>query len=319
MNERIRQIRDNRHFGTVFPAALLAAVVLLFGAATGGRFYAPGNLKGIFNQALMVATAAVGVSFIYASGNIDISIGAVTALSAAVGAKVFGATNSVAAMLLVTAALSAGILSVNGNLSVMFHIKPVVVAIVMMLLCNALQGKVLGATDLYVDNAACLVLEKYFRIPAFVLYFFTCIILFHFTKIGRAARFIGGNERCAEQAGIDCRHYLRLCFLIAGIGVGLCALFTISRTGSVSRNTASSLGMDVMLATVLGGMSIFGGSKSNCFAGVFGALLVVTLNKGLLMMSVPASAVQGIRGIIFLLMVYASSERTDVLPSKDQV
>lgn len=319
MSEKINQIKDSRYFGTVFPAALLAAVVLLFGVLTNGRFYAASNIKGIFNQALMVATAAVGVSFIYASGNIDISIGAVTALAAAVGAKIFGATNSVAFMMAVTIGLSAVILSINGNLSIVFHIKPVVVAIVMMLLCNALQGKVLGATDLYVDNAVCIALDKYFRIPAFVVYFLSCIILFHFTKIGRAARFTGGNETCAKQAGIDSSHYLRLCFLIAGIGVGLCALFTISRTGSVSRNTASSLGMDVMLATVLGGMSIFGGYKSNCFAGVFGALVVAALNKGLLMMGVPASAIQGIRGVLFLFMVYASSERTDVLPSKDQV
>lgn len=319
MNEKIKQVRNSRYFEMVFPVALLGAVVVLFGILTGGKFYAASNIKGIFNQALMVATAAIGVSFIYASGNIDISIGAVTALAAAVGAKVFGATDSMAVMMLVTVALSALILSVNGNLSIVFHIKPVIVAIVMMLLCQALQSKVLGATDLYVDNEVCILLEKYFRIPAFALYFLVCIILFHFTKIGRAARFIGGNEECGRQAGIDSSRYLRICFLIAGIGVGLCALFTISRAGSVSRNTAGSLGMDVMLATVLGGMSIFGGHRSNCFAGVFGALVVVALNKGLLMMNVPASAIQGIRGILFLLMVYASSERTDVLPTKDQV
>lgn len=82
--------------------------------------------------------------------------------------------------------------------------------------------------------------------------------------------------------------------------------------------TTTALGMDVMLATVLGGMSIFGGSRSNAYAGLLGALTVAALNKGLLMVGVSSAFIQGIRGVIFLLLVWMNSERQNLLPSRVQ-
>ena len=57
------------------------------------------------------------------------------------------------------------------------------------------------------------------------------------------------------------------------------------------QETGSGLGMDVMLATVLGGMSIFGGARSNAYAGLLGALTVAALNKGLLMVGVSSALI----------------------------
>ena len=71
-----------------------------------------------------------------------------------------------------------------------------------------------------------------------------------------------------------------------------------------------------MLATVLGGMSIFGGHRSNCYAGVIGAISIVVLNKGLLMIGVSNEIVQGIRGLIFILVVYLTSEKQKTIPAR---
>ena len=78
------------------------------------------------------------------------------------------------------------------------------------------------------------------------------------------------------------------------------------------------MGMAVMMATVLGGRTISGGNRSKCYAGVLGAITVVVLNKGLLMLGVDNSVVQGIRGVLFLILVYLNSERPDVLPTRKQ-
>ena len=90
------------------------------------------------------------------------------------------------------------------------------------------------------------------------------------------------------------------------------------RTANVAFNTGAGMGMDVMLATVLGGMSIFGGTKSNAYAGVIGAITVTMLNKGLLMIGVSSTMIQGVRGIVFLLLVFLNSERQKTLPSRQQ-
>ena len=84
---------------------------------------------------------------------------------------------------------------------------------------------------------------------------------------------------------------------------------------AVSVGDGSGLGMDVMLATVLGGMSIFGGSRSNAYAGCWALLTVAALNKGLLMVGVSSAFIQGIRGVIFLLLVWMNGERQNLLPS----
>jgi ribose transport system permease protein len=72
-----------------------------------------------------------------------------------------------------------------------------------------------------------------------------------------------------------------------------------------------------MLAIVLGGMPVFGGSKSRAFAPVIGAVTVTALNNGLLMTGVSASLVQGVRGIIFLLLLLMGNKRSQLLPARE--
>lgn len=144
-----------------------------------------------------------------------------------------------------------------------------------------------------------------------------CVVLFHFTDIGRSLRFIGTNNTCAEQTGISKSKYLLIAFLIAGVGCGIGAVLAIIRGGSIGTSTLPSLNMDCMLALVLGGMSIFGGSKSYVYSGVVGALTVVVLNQGLLMAGVDSTIIQAIRGIAFLALVTVSQVRPKGLPAPE--
>ena len=91
----------------------------------------------------------------------------------------------------------------------------------------------------------------------------------------------------------------------------------LGKAGSVSVNTMASLNTDVMLAIVLGGMSIFGGSRSFAFTGVIGSLTVCLLNQGLLMIGVDSSIVQAVRGIIFLILIITAQQRPKGLPAPE--
>jgi ribose transport system permease protein len=110
---------------------------------------------------------------------------------------------------------------------------------------------------------------------------------------------------------------LTIAFIISGMGAGLAALLLIFRTGSITQTTGISINTDVMLAIVLGGMPIFGGSKSRAFAPVLGAVTVTALNNGLLMAGVSPSIVQGVRGIIFLLLLLIGTKRSILLPARE--
>jgi len=127
----------------------------------------------------------------------------------------------------------------------------------------------------------------------------------------------GSNEVCASQTGIFSNKCLTIAFVIAGIGVGCGALITLIRTGSVTTSTATDLNMNCMLAIVLGGMPVFGGSKSKAYAAIVGAVTVTALSSGLLMLGVSPTILQGVRGIIFLLLVLLSNKRPQLLPTRE--
>ncbi len=316
--DRINIIKNHRFFPIIFPLTMLVVLFLLFVVLTGGKFLKASVITGIFNQSLIIGTLATGVAFIYTTGNIDFSVGAVMGLACVIGAMAYQATNSMLVLILVTALCGIGIMMINCTLGVVFKIMPAMVAIVAQSIYSALCIVLVGAAPLKVDFKSCQALEGNFRYIAFVLYFLTCLILYHRTAIGRKLRFIGGNETCAVQTGINKTKTLYLSFLFAGIGVGLAGVFQTLRTANVASNVGAGMGMDVMLATVLGGMSIFGGTKSNCFAGLIGAITVTILDKGLLMLGVSSTMIQGVRGVIFLLLVFLNSERPKTLPSRQQ-
>lgn len=321
LKERLEIIRSNRYFSMIFPFVALAVILVIFALGTNGRFFRPSVLTGIVSQATIIATCATGVAFIYSNGNLDISIGAVLGMGATFGAMAYNTTNSPVVMILVCVAVCLALMSFNCTMSVIFHIKTVTVAIVMTQIYSAITTILIGGSGkIEVSYDMCSMLENGgFRFAAFFLYFVFCVMVYHFTRVGRTLRFLGGNANCAKQTGMSNSKATYVSFLMTGLGVGLAAVFSIINVSAVSVETGSGLGMDVMLATVLGGMSIFGGARSNAYAGILGAITVAALNKGLLMVGVSSAMIQGIRGVIFLLLVYLNSERQSLLPSRVQI
>lgn len=294
--DKLNIIRDNRYFLMLFPIVMLAVMILIFGVATAGRFFKLSVMKGILSQAIIIGTCATGVAFIYSNGNLDISIGAVLGLAATLGVKAYSVTQSVVVMILATVAVALGLMAFNCTMSVVCNIKTITVAIVVTQIYGAISTLLIGGSgkiDLDMSVAAMLE-DGGFRYVAFFGYFIFCVVIYHFTRVGRELRFLGGNENCAAQTGISNSRATYISFLMTGVGVGLAAVFSVINVSAVSVETGSGLGMDVMLATVLGGMSIFGGSRSNAYAGLLGALTVAALNKGLLMVGVSSAFIQGI-------------------------
>lgn len=318
IGDSIDIIKNSRGFPLIFPLSMLVLIILVFSIATQGKFLSLNVITGIFNQSLIIGVMATAVSFIFTTGNVDFSVGAAMALASAIGAAVYQTTQSMTICVIVTIIAGFGLMLLNCTMSVLFNVKSAMVAIIAMSLYTAITQEIIGAAPLKIDFKVAKVLEGNFRYISFVAYFAACYILYHKTAIGRKLRLIGGNEECAKQTGINDKKIQYVAFAIAGIGVGLGGTFQLLRSGSAAVTVGGSTGMDVMLATVLGGMSIFGGSRSNTYAGLIGALTVTALNKGLLMMGVSTTLIQGVRGLIFLLLVFLVSERPKTLPVKQQ-
>ena len=318
MREKLAKLTESRWFNRLLAPALLILLVVIFSIATKGRFSNPRNLKIVINQALVVATVATGAVFIFATGNVNISMGAATALIATIAAKAMIATGSVPLMFVIAIVAGAVILAVTALLSTALNVRVLFITVVMMTLLSSLQKGILGSATLQIPYETTSALKDA-NVPyiIFIVFFIVCMVLFHFTSFGRKLRYIGINDVCAELTGFKKGTYLFLAFVVAGVGVGLGAIMTIIRDGSISTNTASSLNMDCMLAIVLGGMSAFGGNRSFTYRALVGAVIVTVLNNGLLMIGVSSLILQAIRGIIFIVLLILSQKRPQGLPSRD--
>ena len=81
---RVRVVTEQKWFIQTLPIVFLVLLFIFFSIATNGRLIDKNTLLIIFRQALIVATVATGASFIYASGNVNIAMGATTVLTATV-------------------------------------------------------------------------------------------------------------------------------------------------------------------------------------------------------------------------------------------
>ena len=315
---KLKAISEQRWFVHTLPIIFLVLLVLFFAVQTKGRFITPTVLKMIFQQALIVATVATGASIIFASGNVNLAMGATTVLTATLSGMIYNKTGSFPVMVIASILIGAGIMAVSAMISTVLNVRVMFVTIVMMTLLKAIQESILGGSTVSLPYELIDSLTKNnFSTIIFVIYFVIAIVLFHFTAIGRSLKMIGTNNENAFQTGIEKGKYLLIAFIIAGVGCGIGALLVIVRAGSVGAQTLPSLNTDVMLAIVLGGMSIFGGSKSFAYTGVVGSLTVCVLNQGLLMIGVDSTIIQAVRGIIFLVLIVIAQQRPKGLPAPE--
>lgn len=318
MKDIVFRIRESRWTMILLPILLLAVIVIVFTALTGAAFIQVKNINVIIQQAMIVGTVATGACFIFATGNVNIAMGSCTALVATVSCMFYNKTGSIAGMFIVAVLFGIFVMVICALLSTKLNVMVIHVTIVMMTMLRAIQSELVGGVGVTLPfsmtNAVNSVGLPYYIFFGFVI---ICCILFHFTRVGRHIKMVGANEKSAELTGLQRDTALLIAFIMAGIGAGLAGLLTAYRTGSITQLTSDGLNMDVVLAVVLGGMSVYGGSKSKIYAPLIGAITVSALNNGLLMIGVSSAFVQGVRGILFLMLLFASNKRAVLLPARE--
>lgn len=155
-----------------------------------------------------------------------------------------------------------------------------------------------------------------FKIFVLAAFFLVCILVFSFTKVGRMQKFQGGNPICAKLSGISVKKMSIIAFIMSGIGVGLGACLSIVYAPTLTRNTASSVGMDVIIAIVFGGMPVSGGARSKIYAAVIGAFSMTLLSQIMVMFNLNSGIGQMVKAAIFILVVFlaTSDQRGKMLP-----
>lgn len=303
-------------------AILLGAFCLI---VTSKGYRLDKYLKIIFNEGVVLAAVATGSIFIYTLGSFDISLGASTLFSATMGVMVYNSTESLPLMLLVIFAIGVGCSLLNSVLASAFHIPAFVTTVAMMSVLTAVSAQIITTNGGAVGGISIPselvkpIDTPLFKIIVLGVFFLICFFIFNLTKTGRRQKFLGGNVVCATLTGVKYNKYAIIAFVMAGIGVGIGAFLTLVYTPSVTTSTAGSIGMNIFVAIVFGGMPISGGAQSRIYAAIVGGFSYILLNN-ILQILIDSSSGYGITQIIsavfFLVVVYVTSinYRTKMLP-----
>lgn len=298
---------------------ILFAVFMIMGTAQDINI--PYGMRAIVNQSVIVATVATGAIFIYTLGSFDISLGASVAVSALLGAMAYNATGNLFVMLLVNIGVAVFVALFNSVLASVFNLPVFVTTIAMLSVLNALVQVLIrinntGAEIAVPRDAVAALNTVWFKILVLALFFLFCVFIFNFTKIGRKQKLVGGNSVCAKLTGISGKKMAIIAFAASGLGVGLGAFLSTVYAPTLTRNTGSSIGMDVIIAIVFGGMPVSGGARSKITAAVIGAFSMTFLSQIMTMLNLNSGIGQMVKAVIFLLVVFVATfnQRGKMLP-----
>ena len=301
-------------FASIIGLLVLIAAYYIIGAIRDANVAY--GLTAIVNQSVVVALVATGAVFIYTLGSFDISLGAATGVSALLGAMAYNSTGSLWVMFLVAVAIG----FVNSSLASVFNLPIFVTTVAMMSVLSAFMLILIGwngaGDTIKVKARAVRPLDNTgFKVGVLAAYIALCWFIFTLLPTGREAKFIGGNPICAKLSGLNEKKLAVIASLVSAVGVGLGAFLSIIYAPTLNRNTASSIGMDVIIAIVFGGMPVSGGARSRILAAVVGAFSMGFLSQIMSMLNLGSGYGQMIKAAIFLLVVFIAlgSRRSKLL------
>lgn len=299
------------------PVIGLVLLVTFFAVMSDGKSISTPNLKILFNQVVLTALISIGGVFAFTAGAMDMSMSGSVCCVAVVAAIVGNATGSTFVMIAtcVVAALLVGL--VKAGLSIRMNVPPFMITIVLGMALSSLGNVLLGnQSNLSVSQLVPSGQKTALYIVLLTVFYIVATIIFNYGVFGKGAKIVGGNPRAADQTGINANKVKLYSFLLGSVGIALTSIVILLRSKSVNASTASTVGMDMMVAIVLGGMPLSGGAKSKISAALIGAAIITVLNNGLMVIGVDSGSIQLVRGILFLIVVFITgfSYRSNLLP-----
>jgi ribose transport system permease protein len=303
--ERIRIIASD--YGIVL---VIVALGILFGL-TAPRFLLAENIVTIFKQISVVAIMAIGMFMVILVGGIDLSVGSSALLAAVVSMFLINhgyLPTGVAIVAGLAAASAIGL--VNGFLAESAGISPIIVTLGTMI---AVRG--LAQTILWIDNAWLWVRDPAFTFVAqktifsipvlillMVLLYFAFAVILRQTSFGRRLYAIGGNARATALCGVPVVRLKTLTYVLSGLTAGIGGLVLAARLSAVSPGVGNNIQFDVILAVVLGGASLTGGS-GRLEKSMLGALIAGMILNYLTIKGIPGPYQTAVNGLLILAAV----------------
>ncbi len=291
---------------------ILVIVVIIFGFTTTG-FLSVFNLQNILRDASVLTVAALGGMLVFLVSGLDLSVGSTVAGSAVGAAIVADATDSLPLAVVVGCAIGLFIGIVNGLFIGYAKLVPFILTLGTLLVVKALAylaaaattgaGGTAGAVPMPPEatvfgRGVTLGLPNVFYVAAIAVAAIAVILAR--TRFGRQIRLIGQNEEAARFNGVNVPFVKLAVYSLAGLLSGVAGVLLAMRLGAASPAAGDALLLQVITAVIVGGTALMGG-HGGAVRTLFGALVIITIDKGLSAMGFQFWDQQIVLGLVILL------------------
>lgn len=295
---------------TSVPVIVLVVLVIFFEIVSDGRLLSRMNIDALLNSMFSIALGAAGVSFLMAQGNLDFSMGGIVGLAAALSG--FAAWIHPVFSVLVGIGVGAVCGFLNGVIHAKFKVSAIITTLSTAFIFRGIQGTLITTGAVSLPGSMMFLENTELKVVLMLIAFIAGGIFYTRTKVGKYCKAIGSREEASFQSGIKVKKYKIGCFVLSGSVAGLVGFFYLVRAASASANTGSGFEFDVLLAMLLGGMPISGGSSARFRSVIIGSLIMTILSNGMILWGLDSVLQQFIRGIIFLVSVSISFDRRNL-------
>ncbi|HWX57838.1 ABC transporter permease [Bradyrhizobium sp.] len=275
-----------------------------------GRLF--GSLIDVLNRGAPVALLSLGMVLVIATRGIDLSVGAVMAISGAIAASL---ADSYPWPVAVAAALGAGLLCGlwNGILVAVLGIQPIVATLILMVAGRGVAqlitaGRIVTFTSpdlVWFGTGAVLGIPAPVVIVAGML--LVTGIVVRGSALGLLIEATGGNARASELSGVGTHLMIVAVYMWCSLCAALAGIIAAADImGADANNAGLWLELDAILAVVIGGTSLFGGRFSLVLA-VCGALIIQAMNTGILLSGYPPEFNLVVKAAVVLIVLLVQS------------
>jgi galactofuranose transport system permease protein len=306
-------LRQVRTWLTAYGVYLAIALLILYNVFFTPNFLTTSNLRLQLIQVAPIVIVALGMALVIGTEGIDLSVGSVMALAAALIPLYLG----YGVLAAIIASLLAGVVVglINGFLVAKVGLQPIVATLALFVGGRGLavvisKGKLV---DIRNDDFLYLGSGDLFGIPVLVWIAALLVLVVAFivrrTVFGRRLLAVGGNRPATELAGLPVKRVLITVYVLCSVLASIAGLLSVSR---IQSSDASAVGLLIELsaitAVVIGGTPLTGG-KIRVLGTVAGALLMQLVIATMIRHNLHSSTTEMVQAVIILVAVYVARER----------
>lgn len=296
-------------------AILVAALVGLFVVvgAINPRYLAERNVLDILLANAYVAIAAIGMSMMIISGNIDISVGSLIGVLGTISGTMAKAGYPIFVTWLAPLVLGMLAMSFMGLIVAYLRIPSIVVTLGMLSILKGGLISVTGGTwisdlpeayHLYDASIA----GAPMPVVAMIALTLLAALWMRYAPAGRTLYAVGGNAEAARLAGISRERTVMMAFAIHGLFAGMAAILWATQFRVIQSTTPPNLELTVITASVVGGVSILGGTGS-VIGSTLAATLIAAIGSSLIFVDISPYWLRAVQGALILITVLADLAR----------